>query len=77
MSPYPADKVISRHDNFEGNADKYLEWMLTSLIPHCEKLLKVDNPCSVTKVILSSTVLVDNMHIADKSHICILTIDTS
>jgi predicted alpha/beta superfamily hydrolase len=47
MSPYPADKVISKHDNFAGNADKYLEWMLTSLIPHCEKLLKVDNPCRI------------------------------
>lgn len=47
MSPYPADKVISRHDNFAGNADKYLEWMLTSLIPHCEKLLRVDNPLRI------------------------------
>ena len=44
MSPYPADKVICERDNFEGNADEYLKWMLTSLIPHCEKLLRVDNP---------------------------------
>lgn len=36
LSPWPADKVISQQDNFKGNADKYLEWMFTRLIPEVE-----------------------------------------
>ena len=44
MSPWPAGKVISKQDNFKGNADKYLDWMLAKLIPHCEESLNIENP---------------------------------
>lgn len=43
MSPWPADKVISRQDNFEGNADIFLNWMLNSLLPLSETALNVEN----------------------------------
>jgi predicted alpha/beta superfamily hydrolase len=44
MSPWRADKIISKYDHFTGNADHYLDWMLTRLIPHCEQALQVESP---------------------------------
>jgi predicted alpha/beta superfamily hydrolase len=44
MSPWPADKIISKSDHFTGNADQYLDWMLTRLIPHCEQTLQEKTP---------------------------------
>ncbi|MBP7780942.1 MAG: hypothetical protein KA051_02265 [Paludibacteraceae bacterium] len=40
MSPWPADKVISKQDKFKGNANHFLDWEQTMLIPaiegHCQ-----------------------------------------
>lgn|SRR5574344_110723 len=44
MSPWPADKIISKNDHFTGNAGTYLDWMLTRLIPYCELSLQEKNP---------------------------------
>jgi predicted alpha/beta superfamily hydrolase len=44
MSPWPADKVVSKRDNFSGNADNYLDWMLLKLIPYSEDILHENNP---------------------------------
>ena len=42
LSPWPADKVISREDNFSGGSPEYLKWILEKVVPLAESRLYPD-----------------------------------
>jgi len=64
LSPWPADKVISREDNFSGGSPEYLKWILEKVVPLAESRLYPDT-ISIDRISSNA----DNMGTKLKSYV--------
>jgi predicted alpha/beta superfamily hydrolase len=47
LSPWPVGRILSKQDDFRGQATEYLDWMQHKLIPEVEKTLDEPSPIRI------------------------------
>ena len=47
LSPWPAGKIITKSDDFRGNAGVYLQRLLSVVIPEAERSIGLNNPVRI------------------------------